>query len=610
MANVVNRWIGAVSWLLLSGCVTVDTVAAQDEWRWSGVARVVAIGDSHGADAAFIRLLTAAKLVNAQVSWSGGSAHLVVVGDAIDRGSGSRAILELLIRLQSEAAQAGGYVHFVLGNHEVMNLAGDLRYVSALEYAAFAETETDEQRDAAWRRYQSLPPTEDQTPTPTRDSFDKKYPTGFFGHRAAYAADGHLGSWLLKQPVMVAVNDTAFVHAGFAGRFADSDAAEVNRRFLKHLRGYTLSQNALIQAGVLYPEDDFYEHPALLGQRLVDGEQLDDQVRIAAKNLVALNQGEFFAPDSVVWYRGNVGCSELIERGRFEAVLSALDVKRLAIGHTPTPNRRILSHFDEKLLMMDTGMLAAAYQGRAAAVIIEGGEINALYVDDEETGIEPLPRRVGARPAMLSDRQLETILRSGTIVNAEQRDDGSRLLRLAAGDGEIQAVFSGSRKKRPKFIPEVAAYRFDRMLGFDLVPVAAVRQFDGGWGSLQLVPADIVSEETRSAQRLGGGGWCPLGDQINAMYLFDALTYNERRTLDSMYYSQNNWQLMSIGHAHTFNTKRGRPPHLLETDIPLAVGVAATLRALNAERLDSRLGDVLDKRRIKALLKRRDMLLM
>ena len=603
-----RAWTVVAASLLLTGCLTSDTVAAQTQWRWGDVERVVAIGDAHGADESFTRLLQAVELVDAHAQWAGGKAHLVVVGDAIDRGPGSRTILELLIGLQEQAAQSGGQVHFVLGNHEVMNLAGDLRYVSAPEYAAFTDMESAEQRTAAWLRYQASH-AEEGGDAKLRGEFEHQYPAGFFGHRAAYATDGHLGQWLLKQPVMVTVNDTAFVHAGFAGRFASGDAGEVNRRFLKHLHGYVLSMNALIDAKILFPEDDFYEHPALLEARLGDGTAATTQTRTAAKNAIALNQGEFFASDSVVWYRGNVGCSDLIERGRFEAVLRALDVRRVAIGHTPTPGRRLQSRFDGQLLMIDTGMLKSAYKGRAAAVILVDDTVTALYLDDSQNSIDVWPRRVGSRPAMLTDKEIENILAAAPILKSTQLDNDRVLLQLRAGDQTIDAQFHRYGKKRPKFIPEVAAYRLDRLLGFDMVPVAMVREVGGRWGSVQFRPSGTVDEQTRAERRLGGGAWCPLRDQINAMYLFDALAYNERRTLQSMTYMPKNWQLISVDHAYTFNTKRGRPPHLLDVDVGVSADVASTLAALNKERLEHEMGDVLDARRIKALLKRRDELL-
>src|SRR5436190_67242 len=112
-------------------------------------ARIVAVSDVHGAYDTFVGLLRAAKLVDDKVAWSGGGATLVVVGDTVDRGSGSRRVLELLMRLEAEARAAGGRAQLVLGNHEVMNLTGDLRYVTREDYAAYAADESAAEREAA-----------------------------------------------------------------------------------------------------------------------------------------------------------------------------------------------------------------------------------------------------------------------------------------------------------------------------------------------------------------------------------------------------------------------------------------------------------------------------
>ena len=83
-----------------------------------------------------------------------GRTHLVSLGDLLDRGDDSRKVMDLLMRLQVEAAAAGGQVHVVVGNHEAMNVLGDLRYVSRGDYAAYAGDEDAATRDA---RTQGIP---------------------------------------------------------------------------------------------------------------------------------------------------------------------------------------------------------------------------------------------------------------------------------------------------------------------------------------------------------------------------------------------------------------------------------------------------------------------
>ena len=100
---------------------------------WTGIDRVVAIGDVHGDCDQLVALLRSAGLIDAQEKWCGGKTHLVQTGDLLDRGPDSRRAMDLLMRLEGEAISAGGELHLLIGNHEAMNLYGDLRYVSAGE---------------------------------------------------------------------------------------------------------------------------------------------------------------------------------------------------------------------------------------------------------------------------------------------------------------------------------------------------------------------------------------------------------------------------------------------------------------------------------------------
>ena len=121
--------------------------AAASDYEINTSARVVAFGDVHGAFKDWTTLLRELGVVDAELNWSGGDTHLVSLGDLIDRSPGSRKVVELLMKLDDQAEQAGGAVHMVLGNHEVMVMTGDLEYVSPAEFAAFAGDENEAERD-------------------------------------------------------------------------------------------------------------------------------------------------------------------------------------------------------------------------------------------------------------------------------------------------------------------------------------------------------------------------------------------------------------------------------------------------------------------------------
>jgi len=98
--------------------------------RFPAPARLVAFGDVHGDLAATRRALRLAGAIDEGDQWVGGSLVVVQTGDQLDRGDDEQAILDLFEGLRVQAQAAGGAFHALNGNHELMNVAGDLRYVT------------------------------------------------------------------------------------------------------------------------------------------------------------------------------------------------------------------------------------------------------------------------------------------------------------------------------------------------------------------------------------------------------------------------------------------------------------------------------------------------
>jgi hypothetical protein len=92
--------------------------------------RLVAIGDVHGDLSAARAALRLAGAIDDGDRWIGGDLAVVQLGDLLDRGDGEQAIVDLFEVLEQEAAAAGGSFTWLLGNHELMNAAGDFRYVT------------------------------------------------------------------------------------------------------------------------------------------------------------------------------------------------------------------------------------------------------------------------------------------------------------------------------------------------------------------------------------------------------------------------------------------------------------------------------------------------
>ena len=177
-------------------------------WRFPAVPRVIAFGDVHGDLAAARRALTLGGVLDAQDHWQGGATWVVQTGDVLDRGDDEQAIVDLFERLEGEASAAGGRFIWLLGNHELMNAAGDLRYVTRGGFRDFEDVAglgpLDRFADA---------------PEPARARI------------AAFAPGGPYARILSNQTVVVVVGDTAFVHGGIIpGVAATLDADQLATR--------------------------------------------------------------------------------------------------------------------------------------------------------------------------------------------------------------------------------------------------------------------------------------------------------------------------------------------------------------------------------------------
>jgi hypothetical protein len=110
------------------------TFMLRDDYRdeetfYASPVKLLALSDIEGNFSALKTMLLGAKVMDKQFRWSFGEGHLVLVGDFFDRGLNVTECLWLIYKLEGEAAAAGGKVHFILGNHELLNLQGNTTYV-------------------------------------------------------------------------------------------------------------------------------------------------------------------------------------------------------------------------------------------------------------------------------------------------------------------------------------------------------------------------------------------------------------------------------------------------------------------------------------------------
>lgn len=90
--------------------------------------KMLTFSDIEGNFDALRLLLQRNGVIDDHYNWTFGKGHLVFAGDMFDRGEQVTECLWLLYSLEEKAKATGGYVHFILGNHELMNLEGNFKY--------------------------------------------------------------------------------------------------------------------------------------------------------------------------------------------------------------------------------------------------------------------------------------------------------------------------------------------------------------------------------------------------------------------------------------------------------------------------------------------------
>lgn len=525
--------------------------------QWTGVDRTIVFADVHGAGTELRQLLRESGVIDADEHWAAGTAHLVSLGDLLDRGPDARAVMDLLMRLQDEARAAGGQVHVLLGNHEAMNLMGDLRYVDAREYAGWTDFESAADREAARKAWEKEPCTGTCPP------FDTKYPPGFFGRKAALAPDGKYGQWLLSQPVAIRINETLFMHAGPGQALRGMSLQELNLRY----------RTALAEA---------LQRPAAEAEQPLLSE--------AGPN----------------WYRGTALCNEASEADVLLPLLQQFGATRLVVGHTPTRSLRVTSRFGGQVIMLDTGMNRAAYRGRASALFIDRSGIMVRY--SGESQLVPLEaENLIVTPRNLADAQVLAVLRNGDVSMIEPRGADEFSVVVSLNGRQVPAVFRPAAATAVR--RELAALQLDRLLQLGMVPATVEREVQGKRGLLQARPRQWLTQAQVQQRQVRGGGWCEAQAQFQLIYALDTLVGNAARTGDSLVWDADDWIIYGTSFAQAFGTGRGLPDYLRAAPPTPGAELRRRLAMLDDRSLSAAMETLLDASARRAILQRRDALL-
>jgi len=162
--------------------------------RYNDVSKLLVIGDIHGGYDSLVLFLRKNGIVDEQLNWTFGTGHVVFLGDIFDRGDKVTESLWLIYQMEQQAPGSGGMVHFILGNHEIMVMLKDHRFITDKYYYLCKKLQIT------------------------------------YGH--LFAKKTILGDWLRTKNSIIIIDDKLFVHAGISSEIIDLNLTleELNNR--------------------------------------------------------------------------------------------------------------------------------------------------------------------------------------------------------------------------------------------------------------------------------------------------------------------------------------------------------------------------------------------
>ncbi|MBC7350543.1 MAG: metallophosphoesterase [Candidatus Aminicenantes bacterium] len=331
-------------WFLLFWLIPASLSAQEIPCVWSGVSRIVVVGDLHGDYENFVKMLKGTKLVDSDLNWAAGQTFLVQMGDVMDRGPDARKIFDLIKKLEQQAAEAGGQVQMLIGNHEEMNITGisfDYEdYVTVEQFQSFLPDDyrarKQKELEKKARRGRSIQKLWKEVIQMDLDARNK-YLVNF--HRK-------YGKWLLQHNAVIKVNDLVLVHGGISEEFSRWKLEEINQRLRQELAVF---QKVLLNGTV----------PGKLKFEVV------------------------YNSNGPLWYRQLALTNGNIMEDQVDRILANLEARHLVVAHTPqlVLSLKDMRRFDGKVWVVDTG-ISRAYGGYLRALIINEGEFSLWGVDD------------------------------------------------------------------------------------------------------------------------------------------------------------------------------------------------------------------------------------
>jgi hypothetical protein len=260
-----------------------------------------------------------------------------------------------------------------------------------------------------------------------------------------------------------------------------------------------------------------------------------------------------------------------------------------------------------------------------ASALAIGASTMSAPAQQPSVAAGPPPPLPTSATVVLSDAEVERFLKTAKITKTKTASKGitnSTQATMSDGtlthDAHIQTIDEYKREFRSNMGVEfdfrdswtfnIAAYKLDRLLGLNMVPVSVPGHYRSQRAAITWWVDNVMMDEggrvkkKLSAPEEKSRYW---SQQLHMLRVFDQLIYNTDRNLGNMLIDHD-WRIWAIDHTRAFrkNTKLRTPAHVTRCDRL----VFARLKALDRDTLKRELGDYLDDGQIKTMLARRDLI--
>jgi hypothetical protein len=335
--------------------------------------KIIVLGEVQGAANTVATFLEHLDLIDSEHHWSGGDTVLIQTGDLIDDGEHVLAALDLFMRLQGEAAAAGGRVIVLIGNHEALNMLGELRDVNPIAYQSFAGPDSESRRRQLWEKWSKWRTQRAEAvgevfiaDSEAEAQWFAAHPPGWVEYAESMRPEGVYGAWLRSLPVAVEINDVLFIHGGVNQEIEDREVAAINRRAAEEIGNFDGYRALMVAEGLCLPTSAAGEMVDVVNQEAAYINTLDDSERTTSNPRVArllevyeLGQWKSWSlldGKGPLCFRGAARWPEEEHGQEMAAILEEFDVERMVTGQSDGRNRLIQARFDNRVLLTSIDM--------------------------------------------------------------------------------------------------------------------------------------------------------------------------------------------------------------------------------------------------------------